>query len=272
MKKSKTDQLIEENAAMQKLLTPENTKYYDTVLLKVRLRPWANEQVVEETLSSILQDILEAQADGVTAREFIGKDANEFADEVALEIPQDFRGNLGFFLGIALMLIWLNIMANASTIPFKLDVGQLIMAPIWTFMGIGALFYAIRHEKSENQTKVLAGIIIAGLIALVFIIKTPWILILNNANTIILILVVMVLGLITWFFLHGGMGTLLALTEFFGLLGLLTRWSVTASIMNHPLIPKGTNVFSVWWFDVLLSLFVIGGAAVIWWWLKKINN
>lgn len=75
--------LIKENANLQKQLQGANKQYYEDLLVYVRLNSMGkNERQTEEMLLGILQDILEAQQNGVSAQDYFGKDPQPIADEL----------------------------------------------------------------------------------------------------------------------------------------------------------------------------------------------
>lgn len=104
------EQLVKENNKKRKLLTKENLKYYEDMLVYVRLSFDLSEQELEETLMEILDHLLDAQEDGKTAKEVFGPDPKKFANEMIGALPQMvtpkrigyvFIGIL-YFLGAAL--------------------------------------------------------------------------------------------------------------------------------------------------------------------------
>lgn len=63
------DMLIEENNRKRELLTPENEKYYDDMLIYIRLQWRLSEQQSEEVLMEILDHLLHGQEEGKTAKD-----------------------------------------------------------------------------------------------------------------------------------------------------------------------------------------------------------
>lgn len=84
--------LIKENANLQKQLQGANKQYYEDLLVYVRLNSIGkNERQTEEMLLGILQDILEAQQNGVSAQDYFGKDPQPIADELLEQLPNDSK-------------------------------------------------------------------------------------------------------------------------------------------------------------------------------------
>lgn len=104
-------EMIKSNNAKRKELTEENRKYYEEMLLYIRLSYSKSEQETEEVLSEMLDHLIEAQKHGRTAEEVFGDDPKGYADEIIGELPAMMTkkrislvitGLLGLFTGVAL--------------------------------------------------------------------------------------------------------------------------------------------------------------------------
>ena len=84
--------LSEKNNQLREKLTRENRKYYENLLLYLRIKG-KDELVTEAVLLEILQDMLEAQANGRSAQQYFGADPKA-ADELVTEINSDKQANL----------------------------------------------------------------------------------------------------------------------------------------------------------------------------------
>lgn len=85
--------LSEKNNQLREKLTRENRKYYENLLLYLRIKG-KDELVTEAVLLEILQDMLEAQANGRSAQQYFGADPKVAADELVTEINGDKQANL----------------------------------------------------------------------------------------------------------------------------------------------------------------------------------
>lgn len=83
------DMLIEENNRKRELLTPENEKYYDDMLIYIRLQWRLSEQQSEEVLMEILDHLLQGQEEGKTAKDMFGHNPKAFADEIIEQLPNE---------------------------------------------------------------------------------------------------------------------------------------------------------------------------------------
>ncbi|MDY7220900.1 DUF1129 family protein [Halalkalibacterium halodurans] len=82
------DDLIKDNNEKRKLLTEENLKVYEDLLLYIRLAHSKSEQETEELLTELLDHLLEAQAKGKSAKAVFGDNPKQYADEIIGEIPK----------------------------------------------------------------------------------------------------------------------------------------------------------------------------------------
>lgn len=70
---TKEQDFIEENNQLRQKLTSENEEFYSNLLLYVRTRNFIQDQEdFESKLLEILQDLLDAQADNVSAEQYFG--------------------------------------------------------------------------------------------------------------------------------------------------------------------------------------------------------
>lgn len=124
-----TDELLEQINERQKELTEENRKYYEDVLVYVRLSFDKSEHETEEVLAEILDHILMAQEEGRSAADVFGTNPKKYLHEMIGELPKmvtrKFTGlitmGLLYFLGTALALF------------------SLVNIPIYYIFNVGAL-------------------------------------------------------------------------------------------------------------------------------------
>src|SRR5699024_2047426 len=86
--KMNADELIEQINERQDRLTKENKKYYDDILIYVRLSFDKSEQETEEILAEILDHILLAQEEGRQAADVFGVNPKMYLQEVIGELPR----------------------------------------------------------------------------------------------------------------------------------------------------------------------------------------
>lgn len=100
---TKEQYLIEKNNQLRQQLTPENEKFYSDLLLYVRLHSFSQDQeAIESKLLEILQDILDAQADYISAKQYFGKDPKKLADDLLRQFPKSISK---FFKGFAFVFV-----------------------------------------------------------------------------------------------------------------------------------------------------------------------
>lgn len=101
-----TDELLQLNNEKRKLLTKENLKYYEDMIIYIRLADHKSEQETEEILAELLDHLIEAQQEGKTPEQIFGENPKEFADEIIGELPKlvSKKRTLTFAMGILYFL------------------------------------------------------------------------------------------------------------------------------------------------------------------------
>lgn len=99
----KTKDLVNLNNEKRKELTKENLKYYEDMLVYIRLSYDKSEQETEEVLTELLDHLLEAQKEGRTAEDVFGEQPKKYADEIIGALPKMVpKQGLKFFAMIIL--------------------------------------------------------------------------------------------------------------------------------------------------------------------------
>lgn len=96
------EELIKQNNEKRKLLTADNEKYYENVLVYIRSSLFRDERASEEVLLEMLNQLIEAQKEGRTAEEVFGKSPKELAEEIIQSLPKESTKNMIEF-GIEMM-------------------------------------------------------------------------------------------------------------------------------------------------------------------------
>ncbi|MDJ0330766.1 DUF1129 family protein [Planococcus sp. S3-L1] len=101
-----TIKLIKENNDKRELLTSENEKVYEDLLLYIRTDLRVDERAAEELLMDLLDHIIEGQENGKNATDLFGDSPEAYADELIANIPKEDKRNImllatSFMLGLA---------------------------------------------------------------------------------------------------------------------------------------------------------------------------
>jgi len=158
-------------------LAHENKEYFENFAQYVRKNAfYAANRASEEMLQEVGQDILMAQADGVSAEVFFGKNPKEIADEMLADMNVDsnkayfskvFFGILNLFLFISMISI------TGWSDDFRGFVPLVFMLIISVVVSLFALFQRKTYEKKmmDKQNKILlAVIIVVGIIGMALLI------------------------------------------------------------------------------------------------------
>lgn len=108
------NELIQENNEKRKLLNAENLKYYEDMLIYIRLSFDKSEAETEELLMDMLDHLLDAQAEGKTAVEVFGDNPKQYAHDLVKELPKMVtKKRVMFFLMGAFYFIAAGLIVNS---------------------------------------------------------------------------------------------------------------------------------------------------------------
>jgi|SRR5690625_4431175 len=103
------EELVQLNNQKRKRLEKENLKFYEAMLVYIRLSYDKSEQETEEILSELLDHLLEAQKEGKSAREVFGDEPKQYADEIIGELPKMVTKERLKFFAMALLYFFASI-------------------------------------------------------------------------------------------------------------------------------------------------------------------
>ncbi len=150
------EQLAELNFEKRKELTKENLKYYEDMLLYIRLSYDKSEQETEEILSELLDHLLEAQKEGRTAKDVFGANPKKYADEIIGELPKMvtkervkniFNVILYFFASAAIftpiLMVIFNLISKKGSLVKEFFIGSLIIETLLSIPLAFLILYSI---------------------------------------------------------------------------------------------------------------------------------
>lgn len=97
-----TTELIKENNDKRGILTSENEKIYEDLLLYIRTDLRVDEHAAEELLMDLLDHLIEAQENGKNATDLFGDSLEAYADELIANMPKENKRNI-FLLATSFM-------------------------------------------------------------------------------------------------------------------------------------------------------------------------
>lgn len=163
--KNKTDELIQQNNTLRKQLTAENERYYTDLLLYLRTAGlFYDQEEVELRLMEILQDMLEAQDAGISARTYFSKEPQAIANQLIVNFPkagiQEKLKTFSLIFGISSFFSLINQLSpetnQINLLPFILN-GLLIFLGIQgVFLFIHSDIYSRRPEDKRKTTLIIA--------------------------------------------------------------------------------------------------------------------
>lgn len=182
----KTKEMIEMNNELRKNLNDENKIFYENLLLYLRIEGFSrDENKIETHLLMILQDILEAQNDGITAETYFGKNPKVIADELLAEMPRSPWEFIKTGLYAVMGYMGVSFLPALMTAGKPVDIGALGLSGLYLFGIVLILFkYIGRTIYNVNimiQNKILKFLVtfiavsigIAAVILIEILVKTP---------------------------------------------------------------------------------------------------
>lgn len=99
-------QYVALNNQLRETLNQENKQYYENILVYMRTHLFTDGEKTEEILYELLTDMIDAQAEGLTAEQFFGKNPKELCDSIIKEIPRStLKEKLEMVFGIGFVLL-----------------------------------------------------------------------------------------------------------------------------------------------------------------------
>jgi hypothetical protein len=237
----KTKKLIDDNNELRKQLQPQNQKFYEDFLTYVRMTSWnRNELSVEEQLLSILQDIIDAQNDGINADDYFGKNPQTLAREMITSLPisiKDLSLNIGLIIMITLACNLLPVLL--STNPMLFDLGTTLIVSCATIIAIAIIFkvmaYTIYAKLAFWKSWLVLTIIIMILLLMDTFIHTPF-QIKITGNMDIAIISLIVIGILGYWVVAKPKKAIwfwLGYAIFICVLGIIKHLLTTSSMINN---------------------------------------
>nr|WP_252187709.1 DUF1129 family protein [Anaeromonas frigoriresistens] len=184
--------MIRLNNEKREKLTEENRKYYEKILIYIRVSLAKRELETEEILSELLDHLLDAQYKGKSAKEVFGDNPKEYADEIVRELPKInlkdtmslLSSGLLVFIASALLFsgigdLFIYFVVDLNVLTKEIFIGSLLLESILSIILATTLLYLIinfikwsifKNLKSITEFFILwiSGMISVGLFMLIF--------------------------------------------------------------------------------------------------------
>ncbi|MCO7127099.1 DUF1129 family protein [Sporolactobacillus shoreicorticis] len=171
-------QLVADNNEKRKLLTKENEKYYDDMLVYIRIKSKVSAQESEEILMELLDHLIEGQQDGKTAADIFGKNPKGYADELISELPKEtFRTRLPFFGILAGIFISWSLIGRGlfslitglfTVLDTRVYLGTVVIETlywlIFALLMIWFVFRCVERSLFNKKRALLKQMILAGIV------------------------------------------------------------------------------------------------------------
>lgn len=161
------NELIEVNADLQESLTEENSKYYEKLIVYIRIMAFfRDEKKSEELLLEILRDILDGQEQGLSAEEYFGKNPKKIANEIIKQLPINLFDTIKIFLTALGVYSMFSILPELIFPSEGLDIGSLAIRGLyWSVIIIMALWFlgtSLYQSNNKKQNIVFILLVVVG--------------------------------------------------------------------------------------------------------------
>jgi hypothetical protein len=236
-----TKELIELNEKLRNSLNENNKLYYEDILVYIRVggNIFKDEKQTEEVLMELLNDLIEAQEQGISAQEYLGKSPKVMSDEIIKNISIGSKKEIISLLGYGFFaFIIASFLPDLVKPNDGMDIGKMFILAAFNFTGVILIFKIISQDIFLDRGE-KTGIYIFGCtflyIAISIIIKVSvpdlWIVYLKGWIGISIIIIISIISLI-FEFKNKMLISLVPVTLSVTLFSVLTRLDVTSSFFN----------------------------------------
>lgn len=139
---------------LQAQLPPDDYQYFDKLrqyLLTKNL--FANEDAINLQLLTMLQDLRDAEKDGLTAEAFFGSTPDVMANAILTELPRTNWRQQFKFIALLIFISWFFILLNSGVENgLNLNLFTFLIVPIIEIIAI-ALIFRVFHHSIYTQRK-----------------------------------------------------------------------------------------------------------------------
>lgn len=274
-RKREIQRLIDENNQLRKQLKSENQHYYEDLIVYMRAHTlFHDDRIVEENLIAILQDLIDAQQNGMDAETYFGKDPAQTGAEMLKAIPINIVDFAWFNLKLMMMLVLLTLLPSLSTPEAKLDGGNLLLVNITILIATWSILWIVGSNAFNTPSRtqkvgffIGGGAIFAGTVVFFFFFKTSWQITIPPQISFILIISGLIVGVLLPFFSRPTGFKLFLYFYSMGylLLGLLVHLPFTRKFMTAKIHLGAWQ----WLLYVGLAIFAILVGLVSWWFVRR---
>lgn len=201
----KINELVKKNAELQSSLTKENDAYYGDLLVYVRTNSiFKSDLQTEQLLLEVLNDILDAQDQGISAQAYFGENPKEIADDMIKNLEPNYLESFKNILSYIAICVLFSLLPTLVTPDKLLDVGQLLVSALLvSLLAIVIVVMVGKDSYRKNKRKFSLYVLLIGLIVVLFAfsytLKTPFTLDTSGSLGIGLILVLLSILLILFY-------------------------------------------------------------------------
>jgi hypothetical protein len=157
--KNKTTYKIEKNNQLRKELNSENEEYYDDLLIYMRLKGGLlyDDDKIEDILLVILDDMTDAQRDGISASDYFSKNPKEVADAMMKEItPSSLLSRFKYVMIVFGFYFLMTVFPSLVSPDKSFDIGKIFVGFLITSVFVMFILNNVKqsiYEEDKNDGK-----------------------------------------------------------------------------------------------------------------------
>ena len=203
---STTQQMIQQNHELREQLDPENKEYYIKLLEYTRFGNWFKDKnQTEEVLLEVLQDLIAAQKNGLSAEEYFGKNPRESADELLETIDNKQVKGFKIFLVVLSINLFISLIITIILNDTSISAFKWIFRVSYLSVGVYVLskylqqnVYSKTDSKKKDRFFFLSCVLIIVTDVLIEQLILPSLWMVNLSQELLLFGLVAVTAVLTW--------------------------------------------------------------------------
>ncbi len=157
--KNKVKYKIEKNNQLREQLNSENEEYYGDLLVYMRLKGGFlyDDEQIEDILLVILDDMIDAQKNGIPASDYFGKKPKEVADSMMMEItPSSSLSRFKYVMAVFGIYFLMTIFPSLVSPDKSFDIGKIFVGFLITLVFVTFILNSVKqsiYEEDKNKEK-----------------------------------------------------------------------------------------------------------------------
>lgn len=163
-----TKLVIQQNNELREELNEENEAYYVEMLVYMRSRSWfKDERKLEEVLMEVLQDLIKAQEEGISAEAYFGNNPQASANNILSNVDKCWTDGLKLLLLILGISTMFSILDNVVSLGTSLDLSSILFRTTYLYLSVMIVMKIIQNDSYNRKwSRLKLGLYIIGFLSI----------------------------------------------------------------------------------------------------------